>query len=206
MAITKPRHVSAVLKLPRRVKNIGAYVQSIVAAMTGNPSFPNPTPSLATVQADLDAFNAAEATALTRAKGAAEARDAKLLVLHNDLLHLMGYVQGVASASPASADAIIQSAGMAVRKVTLHTKGPITVKLGTVSGSVKLSAKSVAPRACYEWQYSIDQKTWTEVPPTLKAKADIVGLTPATAYFFRFRGVTKLGTGDWSQVVSLLVT
>jgi hypothetical protein len=27
------------------------------------------------------------------------------------------------------------------------------------------------------------------------------GLTPATPYFFRFRGVTKAGEGDWSQVV-----
>jgi hypothetical protein len=70
---------------------------------------------------------------------------------------------------------------------------------------VKLAAKAVAARACYEWQYSTDQKTWTEVPPTLQAKVEIDGLTPATAYFFRFRGVTKAGTGDWSQVVSIMV-
>ncbi len=30
MATTKPRHVSAVLKLPRRVQDIGAYTQSIL--------------------------------------------------------------------------------------------------------------------------------------------------------------------------------
>jgi hypothetical protein len=206
MAVTKPRHVSAVLNLPRRVKNVGAYANSILAAMTGNASFLTPSPSLATVQTDLDAFNAAEATVLTRAKGSAEARNAKLLVLHEDLRHLVDYVQGVANANPASADAIIQSAGMAVRKVTLHAKGPLTAKLGTVSGSVKLVAKAVAQRACYEWQYSIDQKTWAEVPPTLQSKVHVVGLTAATAYFFRFRGITKAGAGDWSGVVSLLVT
>ena len=115
-ATTKPRHVSAVLKLPRRVKNIGSYTTSLLAAMTGNASFPSPNPPLATVQTDLDAFNAAEATALTRAKGSAEARNAKLLVLRDDLHHLLDYVQGVANANPASADAIIQSAGMAVRR------------------------------------------------------------------------------------------
>jgi hypothetical protein len=206
MATTSPRHVSAVLKLPRRVKNIGAYASSILAAMTDNASFPTTTPPLATVQTDLAAFNAAEATALTRAKGAAEARNAALQTLHDDLLHLMNGVQAAANANPANADAIIQSAGMAVRKVTLHTKGPLTVALGTVSGSVKLVAKAVASRACYEWQYSTDQKTWTEVPPTLQAKTEIDGLLTATAYFFRFRGVIKTGTGDWSQVVSLLVT
>jgi len=75
-----------------------------------------------------------------------------------------------------------------------------------VSGSVKLVAKAVAPRACYDWQYSTDQKAWTEVPPTLQSKTEIDGLLTATAYFFRFRGITKAGTGDWSQVVALLVT
>lgn len=196
MATTKPRHVSAVLKLPRRVKDIGAYTQSIITSMTGNSSFPNPSPALATVQADLDAFNASEATALTRAKGAAEARNAKLLALEDDLRHLLDYVQGVANADPASADAIIQSAGMAVRKVTLHAKGDIVVKQGPVSGSVKLVVKAVATRACYEWQYSTDQKTWTEVPPTLQSKTEIDGLTPATAYFFHFRGITKDGKDE----------
>jgi hypothetical protein len=44
------------------------------------------------------------------------------------------------------------------------------------------------------------------VPPTLQSKTEIDGLTPATAYFFHFRGITKDGKGDWSQVVSLLVT
>jgi energy-converting hydrogenase Eha subunit A len=32
------------------------------------------------------------------------------------------------------------------------------------------------------------------------------GVAAAAAYFFRFRGITKAGTGDWSGVVSLLVT
>jgi hypothetical protein len=31
-------------------------------------------------------------------------------------------------------------------------------------------------------------------------------LTPETTYLLHFRGITKDGKGDWSQVVSLLVT
>ncbi len=42
-------------------------------------------------------------------------------------------------------------------------------------GSVKLIAKAVATRASYEWQYSIDQKTWTNAPSTLQAKTVISG-------------------------------
>jgi hypothetical protein len=44
-----------------------------------------------------------------------------------------------------------------------------------VPGSVKLLAKAVAQRASYEWQYSIDQKTWTNMPAPLQAKTAIAG-------------------------------
>jgi hypothetical protein len=53
------RHVSAVLRLPKRVKNIGAYAQAILSALTGNASLPAPTPALATVEGDLAAYNTA---------------------------------------------------------------------------------------------------------------------------------------------------
>ncbi len=75
-----------------------------------------------------------------------------------------------------------------------------------LSGTAKLIAKAVATRASYEWQYSIDQKTWTSAPSTLQARTDILALTAGTAYCFRVRGVTKAGEGNWSQVVSLLMT
>jgi hypothetical protein len=200
------RHVSAVLRLPKRVKNVGAYAQAILTAMTGNASFPTPNPPLNTVEADLAAYNTAEAAVLSRTKGAAEVRNVKLATLRTDLLHLMAHVQGVADATPSNAEAIIQSAGMSVRKVGSHPKGELVAKPGAVSGTVKLIAKAVATRASYEWQYSTDQKTWTNAPSTLQSKTDILGLSTATAYFFRFRGVTKAGEASWSQVVSLVVS
>jgi hypothetical protein len=56
-----------------------------------------------------------------------------------------------------------------------------------------------------EWQTSTDQKTWTICLVTLAAKTEIVGLTAATVYAFRVRGVTKAGAGNWSQIASQLV-
>ena len=115
-------------------------------------------------------------------------------------------MQQVADANVSTAESIIQSAGMNVKKVTLHTKGDIAAQHGTVSGSAHLIAKAAASRASYEWQYSTDQKTFTNAPSTLQAKTDVAGLTMGTTYFFRVRPVTKTGEGNWSQVVSLLVT
>jgi hypothetical protein len=196
----------AVLKLSHRVKNVITFAQLVSTSMTNNASFPSPNPPLATFEADVAALNTAETAALARAKGAVEIRNAKLAVVHTDLKSLLAYVQGVAdAANPSNAEAIIESSGMTVRKVTLHDKPAIAVKQLSVSGSVEIIAKSVAHRAAYDWQYSTDQKTFTSLPPTLQAKTTVSGLTVATVYYFRFQPLIKTGEENWSQIVSLLV-
>jgi hypothetical protein len=54
-------------------------------------------------------------------------------------------------------------------------------------------------------KYSLDQKTWTTLPITVKAKTGVSGLTVATTYYFRVQVVTSAGVDNWSQVVSALV-
>jgi hypothetical protein len=196
----------AVLKLSKKVKNVIAFAQSVATAMTDNSSFPTPNPPLSTLNADIAALVTAEAAVLARTKGAAETRDAKLAIVKGDLEHEQDYVQGVADSNPAAAESIIQSAGMSVKKDTLPTKASFAVKPGSVSGAVILVAKAPAHRASYDWQQSLDQKTWTDLPSTLQAKTEVTGLTPGSVYYFRFRAVTKTGEGDFSQIVSALVS
>ena len=196
----------AVLKLSRRVKNVITFAQNVATAMTNNPAFPTPNPSLATFQADVAALNAAETAALSRGKGAVETRNARLVVVRSDLENLRTYVQTVAhAANPSTAEAIIQGAGMTVRKSTLHDKAALAVKPGSVSGTVNLAAKAAAKHAAYSWQYSTDQKTWISLPQTLKAKAGISGLTAGTVYYFRMQALTATGEGNWGQIVSLMI-
>lgn len=198
-------HSTATLKLPKNVKAVSTFAKSIVTAMTDNASFPNPTPTLVAFSADIAALDTAEASVLSRTKGAAEARDVKVAALRADLAHLKAYVQQVTDANPGTAESIIQSAGMSVKKTAVRTKSELEANPGSVSGTASLIAKAAGARASYEWQYSIDQKTWTSAPSTLQAKTVVLGLTPAVVYFFRFRPVTKAGEGNMSQVVSLLV-
>jgi hypothetical protein len=205
-AIPNIHKTTAVLRIPARKANVAAFATSIINAMTGNASFPNPTPPLATVSADLAAYEAAEAQVLTRVKGAAATRNVKYATLRTDLEHLMASVQQVADTNPANAQSLIESAGLSIRKTTLHPKSPLKVEAGTVPGSVKLLAKAVDKRASYEWQYSTDQKTWTNAPASLQAKTVIAGLTSGTTVYFRFRGVTKAGEGAYSQVVQIVVS
>ncbi len=197
----------AVLKMSNKVKSVITFAQSVATTMTDNATFPSPNPTLATFQTDIAALVTAETAVLARTKGAADTRNAKLAVVKADLASLKNYVQNVVDASnPANAESIIGSAGMAVRKVTLHDKPALAVTQGSASGTVTLSAKAAATKAAYNWQYSTDQKTWTSLPQTLKAKTAVSGLTSGTTYSFRSQSLTpKEGASDWGQVVSLLV-
>jgi cell pole-organizing protein PopZ len=197
----------AALMLPKQNKVLITVAKAIVDRMSNNPLFPSPTPTLASVQADITAFEDAEIQAASKAKGAAAARDAKARKVKEDLHHLRDYVQSVAEAqaNPAAAAAVIESAFMTVRKPGTRTKPALRARNTGVSGNVSLDAKAVAHAATYYWQFSLDQQTWTNVPETMRAKALITGLMSARIHYFRFRALTRAGEIGFSQVVSLLV-
>jgi len=197
----------AVLNLSNKVKTLITHAQSVATSMAGNTTeFPSPNPSMATFQADIAALVTAETAVLARTKGAVETRNVKLAIVKSDLENLRNYVQSVSDANPSNAAAMIEGAGMTIRKVTLHDKAELSIKQGTVSGTVVATSKAAGKRAAYGWQYSTDQKTWTNAPASLQAKTAIAGQTSATTYYFRFRAVTKDGEGAYSQIVQLLVS
>jgi len=196
----------AVLKLPTVVAALITHAQSIVAAMTGNAAFPSPAPSLAILTAAIAALQVAQSAALARTKGAVTARNDKKAALVVALQQLHNYVQGIADADADNSAAIIQSAGIAVRKTPVRKPRVFSVLQGAVSGAVKVVTASAGTRASYDWEYSIDGgKTWTILPSTMQAKTSVAGLAPGSTVQVRFRALTRTGEGDWSQPASLLV-
>jgi hypothetical protein len=197
----------ASLKLPLAISLLVTYVQGILKAMTGNPTFPSPNPPLPTIGSAVSELQVAETAAVTtRAKGTIATRNEKRTALLAMLELLRAYVQSVADATPENAPSIIESAGLALRKTPVRAPRVFAAKADTVSGSVKLIAPTAGPRAAYLWQYSADAgKTWLDVSPTLQAKTTITGLPAGTAAQFRFRSIIKGGASDWSAPLSLLV-
>jgi hypothetical protein len=194
------------LHLPGAVGLLISMVQAIVLAMTGNAHFPSPTPTLATVAAALAELVKAEAAAKTRTKGATETRNAKRAALLLLVDALASFVQTIADADPENAAAIIQSAGMGVRKIPLRAKRAFNVLQGRVTGSVEVTAPVVAAHASYDWQWSTDGgKTWQSAPSTTRSKTSLLGLAAGSTLSFRFRGNTKAGEGEWSQIIAFLV-
>ncbi len=207
MTTTKAvKRVLVSLHLPASVPALVSTAKAVVQAMTKNPSFPNPDPGLATVDAAIDVLQTAECGAQARTKGAVANRNEKRKALVTLLEQLKAHIQKVADGNPDTAAAVIQSAGVAVRKTAPRQKQAFLVKAGAVAGTVKVTAQAAARRASYEWEYSLDGgKTWQAMPSTLQARTQITGLAQGTTVSVRYRAVTKAGEGDWSQPTSHFV-
>jgi hypothetical protein len=200
------RQFIVTLNLPKPVPSLVKYALRVVQAMTGNPSFPSPAPTLAEVTAATTALEAAETATLARTKGSVPTRNEKRLALVTLLRQLKGYIQTVADANPDTAVSVIESAGVAVRKTAVRKPRVFEVKPGPLSGSADLVAAKASQSAAYEWETSADGgKTWVLARATLQAKATVSGLATGTSVQFRYRPITKTGEGDWSQPLSMLV-
>jgi hypothetical protein len=129
--------------------------------------------------------------------GTVSARNATLLVVHSDLGTSKSYVQRIADGhAAASAPAIIEGAGMSVKKSSGHGKPDFEAKPGPVSGTVQLFARAERTRASYDWEYGTDETSWTRVDSTVRADAELYGLARGTRCFFRYRPVTRAGVGN----------
>ncbi len=192
----------AVLALPKRNNLLITYADNVVTRLTGNAYFPSPQPALGTVSAAITDLQNAETATLARTKGAAATRNAKRAILVSLLQGLRQYVQSVVDGNEENAPAMIQSSGMAVKKVATRKPRVFAALAGAISGTVKLVAPSAGHRVSYAWQYSTDGKTWVDIGMTLQAKTVLTGQTPGAVLQFRYRWATKTGETDWSLPVT----
>lgn len=197
----QPTHVLAILKLPEaKTPQVVIMARHIHESMSQNPWFPTPRPPLAKVLAAIEALAEAQVTSLTRARGTAEARDARRADLVSLLQQLQSHVQGIADRNPEQALSIIQGAGMFVKRQRATVPRVFAALPWRNQGSVKIVAPRVGNRPSYEWQISFDgARTWTALPVTNTSTMYHHGLTLLTKVWFRYRVTVKNVTGDWSE-------
>src|SRR5579872_248452 len=199
MAKTKvPQRSLVSLALPKAVPALITYAGQVVKACTNNPAFPTPSPTLAALTQAIADLQAAEAAALSRQKGAVQARNDKRSALVKLLEQFKTYVQSIADTDGETAPTVIKSAGLAVRKAPNRKPHVFEIKQGAVSGSVKVSTVSAGQRSAYDCEYSTDgAKTWLPLPSTVQAKTTLSGLAIGSTVMFRYRTITKAGVSDW---------
>ncbi|HEV7230707.1 MAG TPA: fibronectin type III domain-containing protein, partial [Bacteroidia bacterium] len=120
---------------------------------------------------------------------------------------LSGYVEGIANLDPVNAENIIISAGMAVKKPSVHGPKLFTAKPGKAAGSVNLDSKA-EKGAVYVYEMTTDPNTpasWTNIYIGKTTKFLKTGLSSGQRYYFRVAVIIKGVQEPWSPVVNVVI-
>lgn len=210
LAIIVAKKVQVVLMLKKRsVSQLITDAKAYTDGIAKNPTvFPNPTPSLASVNTLSTDLHNAEIAAATRAKGAVKQRDAAKKALELAMVKLASYVQGIANADPDNALAIVALANMHVKTHNKAAKNDFTMVLGKRKGEVLMTAKSEKGRVTFNFEMSTDisnPANWKSVQNSSISKAIVGGLTKGTTYYGRVSRTDRKGTSQIGQILNLLM-
>ena len=177
--------------------NLESKALSIVDAMTDNPNFPNPDPSLADVNAAVTEYSTALAGARTKDKVQVELKNIKRAALIAVLKSLAVYVNFTSKGDRS----IMASSGFDVNKETksatvMSAPNNFKVVSGENSGEAFLKVSGVKGIKTYAYQYTPDPLTdasvWVIKYATTR-NFTFEGLETAKKYWFR---VAAIGSGD----------
>ncbi|SFS39585.1 fibronectin type III domain-containing protein [Sphingobacterium wenxiniae] len=182
---------------------------TIVGAMTDNPHFPTPSPSLEDVQDLLDDFSTKLAAARRRGSPEETAlKNESREPLQLALQKLAYYVNGIAQGHLST----LLSSGFQTNSAGTIVQVPLKVERvrlsdGRQSGHVRLDFESQRKVLMYEYQYRMESESeWSDRLVTSSSKANIIApLEVAQRYEVRVRAVNTHGVGDWSDTARILV-
>ncbi|HWN08409.1 MAG TPA: fibronectin type III domain-containing protein [Pyrinomonadaceae bacterium] len=181
--------------------------RQIVAALTGNASFPTPTPALTLVNTAIDDFETAYiATQAARQEAKAKTSDQqqKEDVLDRIITQLASYVEAAAGDN----EVLIQSAGMDLRATaSISTDIPappssLAATAGDRDGEIDLTWDPLPGARSYVIEKSGDPPTassWSHSGVATKSRATVEGLTSGTRYWFRVAAINVNGQSGWSD-------
>lgn len=190
------------LSIPEKV----AKIRQIITALTNNPDFPTPQPSLASLTALADEMEAS----YTDAQASRQATTAKINIMHEKetageqgVRRVASYIESVAG----NDESKILSAGISLRSAASPLPAPsapsgLSVSEGDHEGELDLSHDPVKGAKSNEYQQSPDPPTatsWVHAAISVKSSVTISGLVSGTRYWFRVRAITSAGPSGWSD-------
>ena len=181
----------------------------IVNAMTGNPNFVTPNPSLAATTAAKTTLLTAYNNALTLRQQAQAATDLQVEMeksFDRTLTSLSLYVESATDGNEAK----IQSAGMSVKDAgapvgQLLPPTALSAMAGNNDGEIDLNWEPVRGANSYLIQMTTDPNvpdSWAPKANATESYAVILGLTSGSKYWFRVAGIGAAGQGAFSGAES----
>ena len=186
--------------MPSKDNDLITYGQSKITLFGSSTYISSPNPTVVVVTGLLQTFSTAQSNVKLRTIGLASVRDVAKLPLESALHCWAAQVQWTADQNPAQAVAIIEAHGYRTQKVYVSNKKQFEAK-HDVSGAVLLIIKSHGKNTYYERQISTDGHTWTDIKGDMLCRYLHTGLTPGTAYYFRYRDTRGGEKTDWSQYI-----
>lgn len=182
---------------------------SILTAMTGNPNFDTPVPSLVSLGERIEEYSAALVAAQMRDKTKVATKNEKRLELIETLRALANYVTQVAEGD----EATLVSSGFTLAKSgqpvpPIGNPQDLRVENGLNPGEIETSVKAVKGARSYIHQYTADPITdnsqWTS-ETTTRRKNVFAGLEPTKIFWFRVAAIGANGQIAYSDMLSKIV-
>jgi Fibronectin type III domain len=191
------------LSIPEKLSR----AKQIINALTGNPNFPAPQPTLAQIDAATGALETAAANtqaARAAAKTATSVQEQKEEALDQMMTQLGGHIESVSGGDETK----ILSAGMDVRDTGTPGSDPpslpqaVALTEGDHAGELDTHWDRVSNARSYVIQLSQDpptQTSWQQAKVVARSQATLDGLTSGTRYWVRVAAVNANGQSGWSD-------
>ena len=184
-------------------------VGALIAALTGNKYYPNPSPTLATVSAAFTEFTTALSNSADGGTTLKAIKNAKRAALVSLIRSLALYIQGACNGDLA----ILKSSGFPNQKPQrepigiLPAPANLTVAQVARSGDLDASATPVPGTSTYNWQVmaATAPTVIVQTAQTTAASNTFAGLTPGVAYIAQADAVGSAGPSDWSTAAPKMV-
>lgn len=199
--------VTVVLRLAK--KTIPQKIETgrlIVTSMTGNANFPSPHPTLPVVTTGINALETTHIAALNGGKDDTANMRITEAALNLALTSLGNYVESIANASPASAEAIVLSAGMDIKRMRAPLERGFRLERGEYEGQIKLRT-NYQPNSTVSWAMTLtpaDESSWQVIHSSTRSKHIVTGLNSGSRYYFRYSRVGSKGQEPWSNVLNII--
>ncbi|MBV9009058.1 MAG: hypothetical protein JO354_07825 [Verrucomicrobia bacterium] len=188
--------------------DLALSVSAIIKGMTNNPVYPNPLPSLVTI----DTARAAFVSAITDASFGGVLQTATKNARRAELVSLVRQLASYVAVACGGDLVSLLSSNFPIHKPTRDPIGrpdrPPMPKLshGDQSGKIKASTKPVRGVFIYNWTVGLasDLGTITQQAQSTGAKISFNGLTPGQIYLVAVNAVGAAGLSDFSEPAPLM--
>ena len=184
-------------------------VHSAITGLTGNASFPTPTPTIVAVTTALSAFQVALADAANGGTEFTSIKNAKRAELVSLMRQLASYVTTTAAGDMTK----LLSSGFVYQKPTRNPIGQLpapiapTLKQGGTSGELYASTSPVYGASSYNWSVALASAPDKSVQTmqTTGGRVTFAGWAAGQDYSLTVNAVGAAGLSDWSDAATLIV-